>query len=125
VLNFTDEGLRRALREIDQGLQLAGEAATGRVAESLAASTTAERKAWASADPQYCLMLAECYALADRPDDAFEWLESLVRTSALPYPFLSMIDPFLTKLRTTRGGIRSSRACASSGNGAGSLISMQ
>ena len=67
---------------------------------ALAASTTAERKAWASADPQYCLMLAECYALTDRADDAFEWLESLVRTSALPYPFLSSIDPFLTKLRT-------------------------
>ena len=51
-------------------------------------------------NPRSCLMLAECYALTDRADDAFEWLESLVRTSALPYPFLSSMDPFLTKLRT-------------------------
>ncbi|MDP2320813.1 MAG: protein kinase [Acidobacteriota bacterium] len=68
--------------------------------EALVMSITPERRAWASVDPHYTLTLAECHALAGRPDEAFEWLEQMMRTGATPYPFVSGKDPLLSKLRT-------------------------
>ena len=68
--------------------------------EALVMSVTPERRAWASVDPHYTLTLAECHALADRPDEAFDWLELMMRTGATPYPFVSGKDPLLSKLRT-------------------------
>jgi TolB-like protein len=65
----------------------------------LEASVTPERLAWASADPHYTLTLAECFALAGRHDDAFDWLERMLRTGAAPYPFIAEKDPFLSPLR--------------------------
>lgn len=65
----------------------------------LEASVTPERLAWASADPHYTLTLAECFALAGRHDDAFDWLERMLRTGAAPYPFIAEKDPFLSQLR--------------------------
>jgi serine/threonine protein kinase len=69
-------------------------------ATSLAAALTLERRAWASGDPQYSLILAESFALANRPDDAFDWLELLLKTGATPYPFLASGDPFLWRIRS-------------------------
>jgi len=67
--------------------------------EQLAESVTPERLAWASADPHYTLTLAECFALAGRYDDAFDWLERMMRTGAAPYRFIAQKDPFLSPLR--------------------------
>ena len=67
--------------------------------EKLAASITLERKAWASADPHYTLTLAECFAVAGRPDEAFEWLEYMLRTGAAPYRFIAEKDPLLSRIR--------------------------
>lgn len=67
--------------------------------EALAASVTPERLAWASADPHYTLSLAECFALAGRHDDAFDWLERMMRTGAAPYRFIAEKDPLLARLR--------------------------
>ena len=67
--------------------------------ERLAASVTPERLAWASADPHYTLSLAECFALAGRNDETFEWLERMVRTGAAPYRFVAEKDPFFSRVR--------------------------
>jgi serine/threonine protein kinase/thioredoxin-like negative regulator of GroEL len=67
--------------------------------DTLAASITPERKAWASADPHYTLTLAECFAVAGRPDEAFEWLGHMMRTGAAPYRFVTGKDPLLSRIR--------------------------
>ncbi len=67
--------------------------------DTLAASLTPERKAWASADPHYTLTLAECFAVAGRPDEAFEWLELMMRTGVAPYRFIAEKDPLLSRIR--------------------------
>ena len=67
--------------------------------EKLTASITLERKAWASADPHYALTLAECFAVGGRPDEAFEWLEYMLRTGAAPYRFIAEKDPLLSRIR--------------------------
>ena len=67
--------------------------------EKLAASITLERKAWASADPHYTLTLAECFAVGGRADEAFEWLEYMLRTGAAPYRFIAKKDPLLSRIR--------------------------
>ena len=67
--------------------------------ETLAASITPQRRAWASSDPHYTLTLAECFAVAGRPDEAFEWLEHMMRTGAAPYRFIAEKDPLLSRIR--------------------------
>ena len=67
--------------------------------ERLAESVTPDRLAWASADPHYTLSLAQCFALAGRSDEAFDWLERMVRTGAAPYRFIAEKDPFFARVR--------------------------
>jgi serine/threonine protein kinase len=67
--------------------------------DALAASVTPELEAWASADPHYSLTLAECFAVAGRPDEAFDWLERMLRTGAAPYRFIAGKDPLLSRVR--------------------------
>lgn len=57
-------------------------------------------RAWAKADPQACLTLAECGAMAGRADLAFEHLEAMLATGAVPYEFLASLDPLLARVRT-------------------------
>jgi len=63
------------------------------------ASLTNERRAWASTDPMYALLVAECHALAGLSDAAFEWLEQVLRLNGVPLAFISAIDPFLANAR--------------------------
>jgi serine/threonine protein kinase len=56
-------------------------------------------RTWCEQDPQYTLILAESYALAGRPDEAFDWLGKVMATGACPYTFVEHNDPFLASLR--------------------------
>jgi len=73
--------------------------ALGGEGDTLAASITPERRAWASADPHYTLTLSECFAVAGRADEAFEWLDHMLRTGATPYRFIVEKDPLLSRIR--------------------------
>ena len=67
--------------------------------DTLAASITPERRAWATADPHYTLTLAECFAVAGRADEAFEWLDHMLRTGVAPVRFIAEKDPLLSRIR--------------------------
>jgi tetratricopeptide (TPR) repeat protein len=66
---------------------------------SLLASLTVERRQWVVRDAQYSHMLAQAFALSGHPDQAFEWLEVMLSLEAAPYPYLSTLDPLLSRLR--------------------------
>ena len=67
--------------------------------DGIDATLTPELRGWCAQDPQYCLIVAECYALAGRNDDAFDWLEKVMATGAAPYTFVEHNDVFLARLR--------------------------
>ncbi|MEX2271847.1 MAG: protein kinase [Vicinamibacterales bacterium] len=89
--DLPDDKLTWFLQALKWGLQGEG--------ERLVQSVTPERRAWAAADPQYTLTLANAHALAGRPDEAFEWLDAMLRTGAVPYRFIATVNPLLSKLR--------------------------
>ncbi|HUF25165.1 MAG TPA: protein kinase [Vicinamibacterales bacterium] len=68
--------------------------------DRIAASITPERDEWVRADVQYSHMIAQCFAMTGRPDEAFAWLEVMVSLGAAPYPFLHERDPLIARLRT-------------------------
>ncbi len=71
-----------------------------RDADGIDATLTPELRGWCGQDPQYCLIVAESYALAGRNDDAFEWLDKVMATGASPYTFVEHNDVFLTRVRS-------------------------
>ncbi|MGQ0735509.1 MAG: tetratricopeptide repeat protein, partial [Acidobacteriota bacterium] len=64
----------------------------------LRTSLTPDRRAWCRTDIHYCLLLAEAFAQAGSPDDAFEWLDIGVARGLWAYDYLSRVSPFLVPL---------------------------
>jgi serine/threonine protein kinase/tetratricopeptide (TPR) repeat protein len=70
--------------------------------DRIAASITSERRQWVQVDAQYTHMLAQCFAMTGRFDDAFDWFEVMLSLDAAPYPYLHERDPLIARLRGDR-----------------------
>jgi tetratricopeptide (TPR) repeat protein len=53
----------------------------------------------ATINDMYPRMLAQVYALSNKPDEAIEWLSMAVARGFVNYPYLNENDPILTRLR--------------------------
>jgi hypothetical protein len=53
-----------------------------------------ELVASARADEQLPWMMAACYAMTGRTEEALDWLEHAVRCGFINYPFLAEVAPF-------------------------------
>jgi len=62
-------------------------------------SITEKVKNFAIRDEVFSIMLAECYALIGKTDEAIDWVEHGVKWGFINYPFLSEYDRFLENIR--------------------------
>ena len=60
---------------------------------------TEERKNYALKDYHFPWLMAECFALLEKKEDALDWLELAVDKGWINYPLFSKLDPFLINIR--------------------------
>jgi len=54
---------------------------------------------WARKDASYSYTIAQCFALVDDKERAFDWLETSINLGGINYPFLNEYDPLLENIR--------------------------
>jgi len=54
---------------------------------------------WARKDASYSYTIAQCFALVDDKERAFDWIETCINLGGINYPFLNEYDPLLENLR--------------------------
>ena len=70
-------------------------------ARALVAATT-DLKDTAAGDPYYSWNVAQCFALINAKEEAFDWLEKAISLGFINYPLLARWDPFLENVRSER-----------------------
>jgi len=67
--------------------------------KSKAKSLHPDLEKWARKDSSYSYTIAQCFALVEDKESAFEWLETSINLGGINYPFLNEYDPLIENLR--------------------------